>query len=54
MCVLRLQMKSDTLLPPGREEFKPKGKQLTVLEQQGGLKPNGGLAQPSVQVLWER
>lgn len=54
MFVPQLQSKSDKLLPSVREGLKPKGKQLTALEQQGGVKPSGGFAQPALQVLWEK
>lgn len=36
---------SDKLLPSVRKGFKLHGKQLHVLEQQGGFKPGGNLAQ---------
>lgn len=54
MFVPQLQSKSDKLLPSVREGLKPKGKQLTALEKQGGVKPSGSFAQPALQVLWGR
>ena len=40
-------MKSDTLLSSVGKGSNPKGKQLNVLEELGGVKPRGGLAQPA-------